>query len=69
MTAWATSSAVPKRFSGTWAISFSRTSSRTLRSMSVSVKPGATAFTVMLSRASSRAAVFVQEIRPPFAAA
>lgn len=38
-------------------------------SMSVSVNPGQTQFTVTPNRASSSASVFVQAISPPFAAA
>src|SRR5881628_1251569 len=64
----ATSRAEPMRPSGKRVFSSSFTLSPRTSVMGVLMKPGATAFTVMLREEISMAMAFVRPIRPPFAA-
>ncbi len=65
LTAAATSSGVPTRPSG---ISFSISSSGAACVISVSMRPGATQFTVISRLASSSASAYVAPMMPAFAA-
>jgi hypothetical protein len=66
-TASAISSGVPNRPSGVRSVSCAFSGSGRSCVSYVSTKPGATALTVMLRDASSRAAAFVSPMRPAFA--
>ena len=68
-TAAATSSGVPSRFKRNLRRPLVARPSVIARVMSVSISPGATAFTVMLREATSCASAFANPIRPAFDAA
>src|ERR1700722_10864523 len=68
-TTFATSSAVPKRPSAIRVFNISRAGSPSALVISVTMKPGATAFAVIPRDASSRATDFVNPMRPAFDAA